>query len=163
MQKIISMALALLMAASVLCACGQASGGNSVPDETTQSTESLPSYAGQDIVDYDAQGNFILESSDNRKVFSYNSGYVVFSFTGESVANIKRVLEFDSAEEAAEYVSTTQLSQVENGEIPDIMTANGVYVIVPVAFSTDNESLGFCYTKTKTQIIAEFDGEDHAE
>lgn len=158
MKKIISMALALIMAASVFCAC--ASEGATKEEQTTQETEKLPSYSGQTPADYDAEGNFILTSSENRKVYSYDSGYIVFSFTGEAVSKVLRVLEFEDETAAEEYLTSTARAQVEKGEVPDTMRRSGVYVVINVPYDPEDTVLAPYYNKTKSDIIGEFETEE---
>ena len=161
MKKIISMALALIMSALVFCAC--ASQGGVKEEQTVQETQNLPSYVGQEDADYDVNGNYILTSTDNRKVYPYDSGYVVFKFNGEAVAKITRVLEFEDEVAAGEYLTSAALAQVENGEVPTTMVQNGVHVIVNVGFDTEEGGLGSYYTKGKSDIMTEFESaeEDH--
>ncbi len=158
MKKIVSIALALIMSTSVFCACTSEGGGKEV--ETQQNVQELPSYAGQKISDYDANGDFIFTSSENRKVYPYESGYIVFTFTGDAVSKISRVLEFESEDAAEEYLTSTARAQVENGEIPTTMRQNGVYVIVNVGFDAEESSIGSYYSKVKADIISEFEGEE---
>lgn len=160
MKKIISMALALIMSASAFCAC--ASQGSVKADETPtqQITQELPSYAGQSIQDYDSNGNIILTSSENRKVYPYESGYAIFTFNGEAVSKILKVIEFEDEESAEDYLTSTARAQVEKGEIPTTMRRNGVYVVINVGFDPEDPRLGEYYNKTKTEIIAEFETDE---
>ncbi len=159
MKKIISLLLAVVMVATVLCAC--ASQGGAAPKDTTAGdTQKLPSYAGQSVSDYDSNGNLILTSSENRKVYPYESGYAIFTFNGESVSKILRVIEFEDEESAEDYLTSTARDQVEKGEIPTTMRRNGVYVVINVGFDPENPGIGEYYNKTKTQIIAEFETDE---
>ena len=157
MKKIISLFLAVVMVATVLCACAS-QGGVAPKDTTAEDTQKIPSYAGQSVSDYDSNGNLILTSSENRKVYPYESGYAIFVFTGETVAKITRVLEFEDEAAAEEYLTSTALEQVEKGEVPTTMVRNGSYVVIKVGY--EEEGLGQYYVKTKTDVMNAFGGEE---
>lgn len=157
MKKTISLLLAVLLALGILCGCAS----NGAPaDETKETTEnSLPDYAGKEIKEYDENGNIILTSTDDRQVYSYSGGFIIFSFNGQSVSNIKRVYCFSSEESAKEFVTENARKAVENGLIPLKHSVNGTNVIEDVAFSTDPANIGNYYAKTKSQIEKDFEGE----
>lgn len=163
MKKLLTAALALCLAATLLASCGAGNGKQDdvTTDETTASNETtrapLPDYAGKKPSDFDADGNFILTSTDVRKVYKYNdTGYVVFTFSGETVYEIQRVLTFESTEAAQQYMTDTALNAVNNGEVPPVMEINGSLVILKVGHSADEDELGSYYTKTKTEVLADY-------
>ena len=156
MKKIICLLLVLLVLCAPLISCA-----SSDTEDTTEVT--LPSYAGKQSEDYDASGNFILTSTDDRAVYTYNSaGYVVFTFTGETVSKIQRVLVFEDSDKAQKYISEQTNAAIENGETPVAMELSGNYVIVPVGFSTEEGSLGSYYLKGKSDVTVDF-GEEAAQ
>ena len=164
MKKLLTAALALCLSASLLASCGTAKSGQKDNADTADTTEAdvttaapLPDYAGKTPSDYDADGNFILTSTDVRAVYAYNdTGYVVFTFAGESVTKIQRVLVFEDNESAEQYVNDTCAEAVNNGEVPPTMRANGSLVIINEPYSSEESSLGFYYTKSKAQLFADF-------
>ena len=160
MKKIICLMLALLMVASVLagCAAGTGSGTQTTHDHDHETeSQKLPDYVGQNIHDYDSEGNFILASSENRVVYTYESGYVVFTFTGETVQKIQQVLVFADEAAASEYLNKVALEAIDKGEVPPTMALNGKLVIVAVSLSTDSKSLGYYYTQSKTKVTEAFE------
>lgn len=150
--------ICLLVCAVLLCV-PLVSCGNGDTEETTFA-EKLPDHAGSISKDYDENGNFILTSTDDRVVYSYNSGYVVFTFAGNSVSKIQRVFAFEDAKKAQEYSSAQAKQAVEAGNVPPQMIVNGSNVIYTVGFSTDNNDLGVYYAKSKTDVLAAFAGEE---
>lgn len=156
MKKIFSLILAAVITAATLASCaGTAAPENTGPVETT-ANDKLPSYAGQKNPDYDAKGNFILTSSENRKVYPYGSGYVVFTFTGEAVKKIQQVLVFEDEAAATKYTSDLALEAINKGEIPADHRVSDNLVIIPVGLSTDSKSLGYYYTQTRDKVTADF-------
>lgn len=162
MKKLLTAVLALCLSASLFASCG---ANNKETDTTTGETTAaatdtnapLPDYAGKKPSDFDANGNFILTSTDVRAVYRYNdTGYVVFTFMGESVSEIQRVIVCESAEAAQKYMTDAANEAINNGETPPIMEMNGSLVICKVGLSTDEKELGYYYTKTKTAVLADF-------
>ena len=159
MKKVFSLILAAALVAVALCSCaGSASNtdtGNTGPAETT-ANDKLPSYAGQKVPDYDANGNFILTSSDNREVYPYGTGYAVFTYAGEAVTKIQQVLVFEDEAVAEKYVNDIAIEAINKGEVPPTLRANGNYVIVAVGASNDSKELGYYYTQSKTKVTSDF-------
>lgn len=160
MKKIFSLILAAVITAATLASCaGTQAPENTGPVETTASGK-LPGYAGQTVNDYDSEGNFILRSSEDRVVYTYGTGFAVFTFAGESVKKIQQVLTFESEEAAQQYVNDTALAAIDKGEVPPTMRANKNYVIVQVGSSSDKKDLGFYYTQSRAKVTAAFESTD---
>ena len=160
MKKIFSLILAAVITAATLASCaGTQAPENTGPVETTASGK-LPDYAGQTVRDYDSEGNFILQSSEDRVVYTYGTGYAVFTFAGESVKKIQQVLTFESEEAAQQYVSDTVRAANDKGEVPPTFQVNRNYVIVQVGLSSDKKDLGFYYTQSRAKVAASFESTD---
>lgn len=160
MKKIFSLILAAVILALSLASCAGGSGNtkNTGPAETT-ANENLPDYAGQKISDYDSNGNFILTSGTDRVVYTYESGYVVFTFLGSAVQKIQQVLVFEDEAAAGKYVTDIALEAIDKGEIPPTLRANKNLVIVPVSISNDKKDLGYYYTQSRNIVEAAFAAE----
>ena len=160
MKKIFSLILAAVILAASLVSCGGTGNvENTGPAETTASGK-LPDYAGQNVPDYDSEGNFILQSSENRVVYSYESGYAVFTFAGSTVKKIQQVLVFDDEDAAAKYVNDVAVEAVNKGEIPPTMSTSGNYVILAVGVSNDSKELGYYYTQSRATVTDAFESTD---
>lgn len=162
MKRILCLVFALALALYSMCSCFKSKESSGSGEDTTVS--SLPEYTGKIVADYDEQGNFILTSTDERKVYLVNSPgnvreYAVFTFSGEAVTKVQTVICFSSADEAEDYVSANAKSAIDAGKIPDEMTVNGTYVITKVGFNADKDSLGNFYAKSKTDVINMYEQE----
>lgn len=152
MKKIVSLLVLVSMLTLALCSCGSSVGStdNTGPADTTDAV-TLPDYVNQTIKEYDSEGNFLLTSTDNRIVYAYKSGYVVFTFLGQTVNKIQEVKSFKTEEEAAQFVITYMQ---ENGKDGGNAFANGKNAVITCG--ADYEVLGDYYTMTKSAIISEF-------
>jgi len=163
MKKIICALLIVAMIAPALASCAKKEGDEQKPDTTTapetETTATLPDYVGNPPAETEADGSFILTSTDDRVVFTYSEGYVVFTFAGEAVSKIQRVICFETVEDAQEYVSEKRTEATNNGETPTTMIVNGSNVIIPVGFNATEKSLGSYYMKSKTAVLEDFANE----
>lgn len=153
MKKLICLGLAFLMVLS-LSSCFLLAKEEA--EDTTADTAGLPSYVGQEIKEFDENGDLILTSSDNRLVYPYEDGYVVFECFGETISKIQRVYVFEDADAAQEYIKEQTFAAVDKGEVPPNYTQNGKYAIITVGFTTDQTSLGFYYARSKTVVKNDF-------
>lgn len=159
MKKKFSLILAAVIVAASLASCGGTGNvQNTGPAETT-ANEKLPDYAGKEISDYDGNGNFILTSGTDRVVYTYESGYVVFTYTGSTVKKIQQVLVFEDESAATKYTSDLALEAVNKGEVPPDLRVNNNLVIVPIGASNDKKDLGYYYTQTRSAVEKAFAAE----
>ena len=155
MKKSVALILVLVALLSVLCSCQSSGNGkNSGPDVTTNAT-TLPSYVNHSVKEFDSEGNFILTSSDNRIVYEYDGGYVVFTFNGQAVKKVQEVKEFESEELAAQYVVSYMQDNAKNGANA---FATGKYAVI--SCSAEHEDLGKYYHMSKSEITGSFSSAD---
>ncbi|MBQ8915081.1 MAG: hypothetical protein IJ046_02765 [Clostridia bacterium] len=151
MKKITALLLCIMLLAGALSSCNWKlfEPVESTEAETTASTPKADPDRLED-------GAIILTSSENRKVFATDDGYIIYSFVGESVKSITKVYEFESVEAAKEYANDAASEAVKNGEQPRDLRLEGMLVIELIKFSTDRESLGFNYSKTRSEILESY-------
>lgn len=152
MRKISAAVLAIVMLCVFLCSC-DAKLFDPVDTADTTAADTTAVFNVDD--EYDADGNIILTSSDNRKVYKDKEGFIIFTFLGESVSRVTRVWQYESKVAAEESLREYALTFVEKGEVPPVMKTNGVYVIINVGFSNEKGTDGFYYTMSREKITNE--------
>ncbi len=159
MKKTVCLILILCMLCGALVACGTSGTGTTTEtthDHAADETTSGGGYTEPKIDEFDEDGKFILDSTEDRKVYPTEDGYVVFSFSGESLVRLHHVIDMESKEEAVDFIVTYMHDHGKDGgnaRISDDLVILNVY-------SQDDEYFKY-YAKTKSQIVAEFENEGH--
>lgn len=150
MKKLICATLAAGAICMALSSCEAKLFDNTADDTTAaDTTVSLPELDEN----YDKNGNYILESSENRKVYSVPGGYVVFSFFGNTVQEIDQVYVFESKDEAASFADKCIK---EDGMQRTAVQVNGKNVIVDVGFDPASDGYGKYYIYDRAKVESDF-------
>ena len=150
MRKIISVTLAAGALCAALSSCDAKLFDNTADDTTAADTTAVLQQLDSS---YDKYGNYILESSENRKVYTVPEGYVVFSFLGNAVQEIDEVYTFEDADAAAEYADKCVK---EDGMNRSNVTVNGKLVILDVGFDPASDGYGKYYIKDRAAVEQDF-------
>lgn len=150
MKKLICATLAAGAICMALSSCEAKLFDNTADDTTAaDTTVSLPELDEN----YDKNGNYILESSENRKVYSVPGGYVVFSFFGNTVQEIDQVYVFESKDEADSFADKCVK---EDGMQRTAVSVNGTLVIVDVGFDPASDGYGKYYIYDRAKVESDF-------
>ena len=150
MKKIISITLAAGALSMALSSCDAKLFDNTADDTTAaDTTATLPTLDSN----YDNKGNYILDSTENRKVYPVPEGYVVFSFLGNAVQEIDQVYTFEDEEAAAAFADKCLR---EDGYLRSAVTVNGKLVIIDVGFDPASEGYGKYYIYDREKVEQDF-------
>ena len=132
-----------------LCSCDVKLFDKNADTTEADTTVSLPNLDSN----YDSKGNYILTSSENRKVYTVAGGYIVFSFLGNAVQEIDQVYSFDDETAAAEFADKCVK---EDGYNRSAVNVNGNLVIVDVGFDAASDGYGKYYIYDRAKVEQDF-------
>lgn len=158
MKKIITLVLMLALLCASMCSCFLIDEDYEKNKDTTEASVTTNEEKKTD--DYDENGNFIMTSTEDRYVYAYKNGYLVFTFNDAAVSKIQHVFAFADQAAAQEYVKQVTLDAVEKGEVPPTITVSGVYAIERVPFVVgDQTGISSYYVRGKSAVEADFANE----
>ena len=154
MKKLIAVLLLCAMALS-LAACGKGGIGEdttvpTIPNPTPPSTEANKAEYDNSLIDENR--NLIFTTSDYRIVDETEFGYVIILLSGSTAKDIYKVVEYESAEAATDFI----VSITKDGTAKDYPNLGQDRQFFYYKLSALDETYGKFYTMSRVDILKAF-------